>query len=308
MQAMINLKEYPVSKVLPLLLQDKTTKKNIIWATDGYIENGVPIDPKRQITTGQLLGFDPQVIQPRVAKSMQIQADRTKSRAEVYTPSWLCNKMNNHIDEEWFGRPHVFNVETENTWETVEEHIQFPEGKTWMDYVTSTRLEITCGEAPYLFSRYDSTTGDMIPVKHRIGILDRKLRIVSENTSDEEEWLKWAVKAYQASYGFEFQGDSLLIARVNAVMTFVEYMNEVWGHDPADADLRKIANIISWNLWQMDGLKGTVPLGAPVVEQEQLVLDLFGDLEEPEERAEPCRIYDWKANKSVTYNSLKRRR
>lgn len=34
-------------------------------------------------------------------------------KAEVFTPAWLCNLMNNHCDEDWFGRSDVFNVENE---------------------------------------------------------------------------------------------------------------------------------------------------------------------------------------------------
>lgn len=55
----------------------------------------------------------------------------------------------------------------------------------------SKRLEITCGEAPYIVSRYDAATGEIIPIERRIGILDRKLRVVNENTETEEDWLFW---------------------------------------------------------------------------------------------------------------------
>ena len=41
MQELINLKEFPVRNVLPLLLKDKTTKNNIIFATDAYSDYGV---------------------------------------------------------------------------------------------------------------------------------------------------------------------------------------------------------------------------------------------------------------------------
>lgn len=67
------------------------------------------------------------------------------------------------------------------------------------------RLEITCGEAPYLISRYDTTTGETIPLEQRIGLLDRKLRVVSENTSTSGEWLEWAQEAYKSTYGYEWQ-------------------------------------------------------------------------------------------------------
>ena len=51
----------------------------------------------------------------------------------------------------------------------------------WKDYINNIVLEITCGEAPYLASRYDTTTGEYIFVNNRIGFLDRKLRIINEN-------------------------------------------------------------------------------------------------------------------------------
>ena len=305
---LIDINVWPVENVLDSLLQDKTTKKNIIFATNALSDSGYQIDAKAQMTRGLLLGLDPHVLQPRVAKEQAEQSERTKSHAEVFTPSWLCNKMNNHLDEEWFGRKNVFNMETENSraWVVTNDNIVFPEGKTWQDYIELKQLEITCGEAPYLVSRYDTTTGEMIPLDLRIGLLDRKLRVVKENTDNKEMWLEWTVKSFQSVYGYEWQGDNLLIARINLLMTFVEYYMDRWAERPTDSELKKVANIIAWNIWQMDGLTGTTPLGAPTIELEQLELDLFGDRKvETEERSEPCRIYDWKANRSIYYNSVK---
>lgn len=132
--------------------------------------------------------------------------------------------MNNYCDEVWFGRKDVFNVQNGQTREPIREKINFPEGKTWQDYVDSPRLEIACGEGPYLVSRYDVATSNLIRhTINRIGILDRKLRIVNENTTSKEDWIEWAIRAVQASYGYEYQGDSLLIARINVLLTFVDY-------------------------------------------------------------------------------------
>lgn len=36
-------------------------------------------------------------------------------------------------------------------------------------------------------------------------------------------------------------------------------MQDRWDRVPTDTELRKIANVIVWNLWQMDGMTGTVP-------------------------------------------------
>ncbi|WP_300755707.1 hypothetical protein [uncultured Oscillibacter sp.] len=76
--------------------------------------------------------------------------------------------------------------------------------------MSSRRLEITCGEAPYLAERYDMESGEIISVRDRMGILDRKLRVVSENAQTETEWLEWAARAFGGSYGYEFQGDNVL--------------------------------------------------------------------------------------------------
>ena len=51
-----------------------------------------------------------------------------------------------------------------------------------------------------------ASTGEAIPIKDRIGILDRKLRIINENTDNEGEWLKWTIRAFQSVYGYEYQG------------------------------------------------------------------------------------------------------
>ena len=111
------------------------------------------------------------------------------------------------------------------------------------------RLEITCGEAPYLVHRYDVATMEGVPLAERQGVLDRKLRIVCENTADETEWMRWTVRAYQATYGYEFQGDNLLIARVNLLMTFEKYLRARWRRKPTAQEYRAIIRTIVWNLW-----------------------------------------------------------
>ena len=146
----------------------------------------------------------------------------------------------------------------------------------------------------------------MIDIHKRIGILDRKLRVVNENAADETEWLKWTIRAFQSVYGYEYQGDNLLIARINLLMTFVDYMDNRWHRQPEKAELRKMANIISWNIWQMDGLKGTVPMGILKEEYHQMSLfEPFQEVEEVDDEPEVrCRIYDWRSRVSVPYSEL----
>ncbi len=249
------------AEVLDTLLRDHTTGKNIFWATHDYEALGSEYSYHSEILPQLITGEHGMVIRPRVLKSKEEQTDRAKDMAEVFTPSWVCNAQNNLVDEAWFGRKDVFNTEdsTNHRWQSNPGKIVFPEGKTWRDYVRAIRMEMTCGEAPYLVSRYDATTGESIPLQERIGLLDRKLRVISENVDVSGEWLEWAQTAYKSIYGFEWQGDNLLLARETLLWTFIEYYQAKFQKAPLIKSINYIAYIISWNLWQMDGLKGVVP-------------------------------------------------
>lgn len=251
---------YP--EVLATLLRDHTTGKNIFWATDNYAKLGEAYNYYAPIIPSLITGEYGQVIRPRVKKDKELQLSRIRDMAEVFTPSWICNVQNNLIDTAWFNRENVFNIELGETWETVKTRITFPEGKTWKDYVRANRMEITCGEAPYITSRYDTTTGEFIPVESRIGLLDRKLRVINENVDQTGEWLKAAQTAYKSIYGYEWQGDSLLLAREAMLYTFLENYYLKFSRMPQERSIRYIAYIVSWNIWQMDGLKGVVPAAA----------------------------------------------
>ena len=256
-------------ELLTTLLKDHTTSRgdavcNIFWATSDYEHLGAGYGYNDPILPELITGGNGQVIMPRILKHKDTQSARVRDMAEVFTPSWVCNAQNNLIDEAWFGRKDVFNTEYTSAdgthgWKTNPERISFPEGKTWKDYVRDTRLEITCGEAPYIVSRYDTTTGAVIPLSDRIGLLDRKLRVISENVGTSGEWLEAAQEAYKSIYAYEWQGDSLLITRESMLASFVEYYRAKFGKDPLAKSVNYIAYIISWNVWQMDGLKGVVP-------------------------------------------------
>lgn len=256
-------------EVLEALLRDCTlswegVQANISWATDCYAERGEGYRYDDRITAAAITGKNGGVIVPRAVKPREEQQQRSRDRAEVFTPAWMCNKQNNLIDNAWFGREGVFNTEVDNpdgthTWTVNTEPVTFPEGRSWRDYVNEKRLEITCGEAPYLVSRYDAVTGKPIPTERRIGLLDRKLRVVGENTDSSRAWLRAARAAYMSVYGFEWQGDNLVLARENLLYTFIDYYRAKFGKAPQRRTLRDIAYIISWNIWQMDGLKGTLP-------------------------------------------------
>lgn len=324
------VQRYP-RRILETLLCDRTTSKNIIWADGEYEELGDGYVGDDEIAIELITGARSGVVKPRVAKELERQSLRTKSRAEVFTPSWLVNKMNNHLDADWFGRTGTFNTEVEHGWETNHEPIEFPKikGRGWRAYVESTRLEITCGEAPFICSRYDAATGDEIPVCDRIGILDRKLRIVSETCKTKKTWMKWALAALKSTYGYEYQGDNLLIARINVLETMTEHLFARWGEGLSQEEMDEIAWVVSWNFWQMDGLTCSPPTNsedavvqsilpvfeAPEPEPVQMSLfDVFeGFVEEPPADKKPqettplCIIYDWENDEPFEFAALRGR-
>lgn len=266
------LKETP--GLLEVLLKDHTTQQNIFWATDSYAELGDGFRWHDSITVAAITGEHGDVIMPRVMKTRDEQQRRVKQMAEVFTPAWLVNKMNNAADEVWFGRQNVFNVPTEEGWRPTEAPVMMPKGKSWYDYVLATRLEITCGEAPFLTSRYDMISGVSIAIKTRMGMLDRKLRIVNEHCTGDE-WTCWALLALGSVYGFEWQGDNLLLARESLLASFSESYEQQFGHKADRTTLMLAAEIIAWNVWQMDGLKGVVP--ASCRETRIMETDFFGE-------------------------------
>lgn len=300
------------TELLSILLKDRSSGKNIIWATDTYAEKGAQYDAYEHITVKLITGRFGKVIRPRIDKSQKEQKIRIKDKAEVFTPSWICNEMNNHLSDEWFEKKNVFNTEKEKTWITSKNKIQFSneDDKTWQDYVKSKVLEISCGEAPFLVSRYDTTTGQWIEVNDRIGALDRKLRVVNEQCDSEPDWYNWTLEAFKSAYGYEWQGDSLLIARENLLFTFIDYYIAKFGMFPIKEYLIEIAKILSWNIWQMDGLKDVIPNSCKPIQKRQM--SLFED-----EGTEPClgcakndnskhtgiysRIMNWDTKRSIKF-------
>ena len=342
MNTLIDIQENEIFELSPELLSallkdhtlsNETEQVNIFWATDNYAERGEGYQYADQIKIESITGQNGNVIVPRAVKSREQQQQRSREMAEVFTPSWICNKQNNLVDNAWFGREGVFNTEVDHpdgshSWIVNSEPVVFLDGKTWRDYVNENRLEITCGEAPYLVSRYDTVTGEPIPVERRIGLLDRKLRIVGENTGTAIDWLKAAQAAYMSTYGYEWQGDNLILAREALLYTFIDYYHAKFGKDPSLKSLKFIAEIISWNIWQMDGLKGVIPdscIKLPKLKNEPPSLFSSEDFGVPEEptlfdcpgcknkdihshTGKYAKIKDWKEDKVLTFVSLIKRK
>lgn len=288
-------------KVLDVLLADMTTGRNIVWATENYVHLGSKFSAMNAITKAAITGDNLGVIRPRIDKTEEQRWIRTKGMAEVFTPSWICNLQNNGVDEAWFGSANIFNKVVGRGWRTNHGPVRFDQTgtRTWRKYVDNRCLEVACGEAPYVVSRYDATTGKSIPLARRIGILDRKLRVVTENAKTEDEWLSWARRAFESVYAFEFQGDSLLLARENLFATYQDYFAEALGRTPSENELLRIARIISWNVWQMDAFTRAVPFSntnifVPASQKQNLI-----GIASP-----ACQIRDWRGKRTIEFRSL----
>ena len=205
-----------------LLLKDQTTGKNILWANAEF--------GNKEIQPAQI-----ELIRPRYEKNRELQKLRTKTRAEIFTPPEVCELQNDLVCE------------------------PFDKRHSWQDFVRAKFLEITCGEAPYLVNRYNAVTGEEIPLDNRVGLLDRKFHVVNKETSNINDWTQSAIEAVQSCYGYEFQGDNLFLARRNVFETVKDFFRAKFNRDPPEDFLSNVAEIVSWNLWQMDGLKFVVP-------------------------------------------------
>ena len=244
---------------------------------------------------------------PRILKTRAQKKKRTIEKAEIFTPAWVCNDMCNASDESYRAKDSDFNA--------CSEPIRFAEGVTWQDYILRNCLEITCGEAPYLVSRYDTTSGELIPLSQRIGLLDRKIRIVNENISNLCDWLEWTLKSFQTTYGYDWQGDNVLLARENLFYSFIEYYEERWGESPSIDKQIEVAKIISWNIFQMDGLKMVIPNSckhgvidkdnSDLFNEEKLVICEGCKTNNPSKHnGIPVRIMDWEKRETIEFRSL----
>lgn len=284
-----------IGNLLDVLLIDRTTKKNIIWATDSYEERGKEYLAKKYIMPELVTGRNGMLIQPRAAKSLIEQRHRTKDKAEVFTPLKTVDQINKAVEN---------NLTNKNNWQK---------------YLRELKLEITCGEAPFIVSRYDPTahTGKLIKLDKRVGFLDKKLKIVSEYCQDKKEWIFWAKEAFKASYGYEWQGDNLLIARENLLYTLIDYYRDKFKQRPTLKTQEEFAEIISWNIFQMDGLRYVIPMSCH--HESKVIPGLFGEKSNivKKHECEGCKcnrpnkhngtyvkIMDWNKNKAVKFVDL----
>lgn len=243
-------------EIVKILLRDKTTGKNIIWATADR-------------STQEILPVDVENIVPRHEKSRFEQKFRTKSRAEIFTPPEVCEIQNNLV---------------------------IGDIRDFEKFIDAKFLEITCGEAPYITSRYNSVTGEPIEIANRVGILDKKLKIIGNETKTVADWINFTLRAVKSVYGYEFQGDNLFLARKNIFLTVEEFFSGKIAAVELKNLLSQVADVISWNFWQMDGLTCSPPLKnfAPQ-------LSLF---EKASHDKIFCEIMNWQTNEPIIFKKL----
>ena len=235
--------------MIKILLKDQTTGKNIFWAN-------------AEFAAEEILPEDIFSIKPRREKIRAQQKQRTRDRAEIFTPTAVCKTQNDLLVDE----------------------------KNWQEFIDAKFLEITCGEAPYLVSRCDAVTGATIDFENRVGILDRKLRVVDRETKTFHDRKNFTIRAVQSVYGYEFQGDNLFLARKNIFEAVAEFLTDKFSAKDFKKILEQVAEIISWNLWQMDGLTYSPPFTEEA--------NLFGGAN--------CRIKDWRTGKIFEFRELLR--
>jgi len=183
-------------------------------------------------TTRSVFPINPDEVMPRYLKAAQEQKKRTDTKAEVFTPYEIIKKMNNQVEERYDGGIG--------------------------DYIKRKVLEVTCGEAPFLTTRYDAATGMPIPIQKRTGLLDRKLHCIPDIVG-KAGWIECATAALKSVYGYEWQFDSLFLARRNLLMNTIEHYVDLFGEEPGYEQVSEWADIISYNIIRMDGVSLCIP-------------------------------------------------
>lgn len=211
------------------------------------------------------------VLVPRCLRTKEENTKRSKDKAEIFTPIRIVKQMNDLVIEEYNKENHSFD-----------------------DYVDSTQLEITCGEGVFLATRYDSETGHKIPIEDRVGLLDRKLHRLCKEVVDKDVFLEYMIRIAKSIYGYEYQGDSLLMARLNILYSFIEYYHYKFKENMPDSFLLELSETIVWNIFQMDGLTMCIPQRDIVKTKDKNYKAIHGIL---------VKINNWKENKVEYFNN-----
>ena len=288
---MLDLKKYPhiqhtelkeaFPELLRLLLKDKTTGENLKWGTSSLVSGeGNLFQPSAPMRPGMFTEAFEGIIQPRALKKQADQQFRTRQHGEVFTPAWVVDRQVQAALADFKAYP-------------------------LDDFLQTIWLELTCGEGPYLTTRYDMATGDLLPLGERVGFVDRKFQRLNQENFGKNQWLKRARWILESAYGYEYQGDSLLLARENVLLTYNDFYQAYFDEVPTLSNLTRMADLIASRLIQMDGLTYTVPYAFEDVGL-QTQLNLF-DLETASTESQPLKARIPWQGKWVTFQSLTER-
>ena len=122
------------------------------------------------------------------------------------------------------------------------------------------------------------------------------------------------MEALKSIYGYDWQGDNILLARENILYTYIDYYKDKFNKKPSLDLIKQVAEIISWNIWQMDGLKFVIPNSC----KNEIIKEytLFGEVESKTEcsgckngnyknhNGIYCKIMNWEKNKIIKFYTL----
>ena len=127
----------------------------------------------------------------------------------------MTTGRNNLLDEARFERRDVFNATNGKKWTATKGKSHFHGRAKRQDMAGLHKAHpagnhlrgggpLPCEPPRQRFGKNDRAE------QRRIGLLDRKMRVVCENAANEAEYFHWAAVALKNCYGFELQGDTKL--------------------------------------------------------------------------------------------------
>lgn len=219
--------------VLETLLTDKSTRRPLVWPSG-------PNHPAAWMSREDFL-------RPQLAAE-----DPQAEQAEFL--EW--NRKLNTLDAAWFGHEPAFNEESAQGWQTLSEPVAFDDPFHWKKYVTRPVFLFQAGHGQALVFRPFAQGAEPMQYGKRMGILDRRLRIISENTREESEWLRWAESALQSLYGTDVSPLAIFQARLSALVAVREAYAQRFGGQLPVREEKYMVTTLCWNLFQMDPRTG----------------------------------------------------
>lgn len=219
---------YGNKHVINELMADQTTGENITW------------------------GVQPSYIQ-RVAAHEFIKYQDLKRIARGHNrnvhyplPSNYRYFINAGIPEELLNPNYV----SDGSRKTITHEVSFLR-KKWM--------EADCAEGFTLATVYAPASGRILPVNERTGFIDIKLNLISRLCDSPDAWIILARYAVGSCYGFEVNGDNLFLTRINVLSSILDFFKNKFDSPLNFQEVEEFANIISWNIFQLDGYTHSIP-------------------------------------------------